>query len=727
MWQLKKNNIKILSTLLIIVLIIGGVNLWKDEDNNQSKNKSTEVLSEEKVKEPQENKEDTKEENIVTYENGDFVFIPSSDDISHDDEEEIFYYENILNVYLSSEISDNKANELAKIVDGNIVGKLQGTINMLQIQVVEESYSELNKLASRLDSDEAVNHAQTSTPSFISNLNNSSSKDDEDADWWSDAINAPYAWEYIENNPDKLEKVKVGVVEINSIKDKRGNVPEDIKDSVELENDSITGDKKEHPEEVTRFIVADKEKNPDNFQGVATGVVEVYFKSIGGEIGGLEIVEGVPEPYVFSEVKTIIDDGVKIINNSWGDSPKSEKKWRENQNAKVGEYFTFTYEGYLKSHKKSQDEVSAQLIIALDRLLSKENDKSSEIKKEEFLIIQAAGNGKSLYKPEEDENNHEKMTKETATESENTGFFTNINENTYMKAVEITKEGLNHDLEEILSHTIIVGGAERTDNKDIYQVPEWTSYGNAIDIVAPAADLPNGGDGTSYAAPMVSGAAALAWSYNPELSASEVKNLLLNTSLEDVKDSKNIVDKEYKKQSYPMLNMTAFLTNYNSLLNTYRQAIVEQWDYENLDKLRLGPLNYDRQPLPYDYGYDFKDINGNGDLELILGVNQENGEPWIQEIYTLRGNSPSKILESAIRTTLNIYEDGTIESCTSESAGTILSCVSYEINGDLVEGSSDDESTIETDIYKNKDLIREITNETTKELNLSFTPFLSEQ
>lgn len=44
---------------------------------------------------------------------------PDEEDIGYDSEAEIFFFENILNLFLNTEISDEQAEELAKTVDGS--------------------------------------------------------------------------------------------------------------------------------------------------------------------------------------------------------------------------------------------------------------------------------------------------------------------------------------------------------------------------------------------------------------------------------------------------------------------------------------------------------------------------------------------------------------------------------------------------------------------------------
>ena len=70
-------------------------------------------------------------------------------------------------------------------------------------------------------------------------------------------------------------------------------------------------------------------------------------------------------------------------------------------------------------------------------------------------------------------------------------------------------------------------------------VSDFSNYGKkSIDIFAPGSDIystvPENGyemlSGTSMAAPVVTGLAALIMSYYPELTAQEVKNILINSA-----------------------------------------------------------------------------------------------------------------------------------------------------------------------------------------------------
>ena len=96
---------------------------------------------------------------------------------------------------------------------------------------------------------------------------------------------------------------------------------------------------------------------------------------------------------------------------------------------------------------------------------------------------------------------------------------------------------------------IFVAGMNREDrrwdsdgNDAIVTNNSGSSWGPFVDLSAPADDIlvadptfASGygiGDGTSFAAPLAAGAAALAWSINPALSVDEVKQFLFSTAVD---------------------------------------------------------------------------------------------------------------------------------------------------------------------------------------------------
>ena len=109
---------------------------------------------------------------------------------------------------------------------------------------------------------------------------------------------------------------------------------------------------------------------------------------------------------------------------------------------------------------------------------------------------------------------------------------------------------------------------------------DFTNYGaKSVDVFAPGVDIysttPDNGyekfSGTSMAAPVVAGLAALIWSYYPELSAIDVKNIIVN-SYADYKKVKVVVphnSEKAKKKKFKKLSRTGGIVN---ALNAFRMA-----------------------------------------------------------------------------------------------------------------------------------------------------------
>jgi len=92
----------------------------------------------------------------------------------------------------------------------------------------------------------------------------------------------------------------------------------------------------------------------------------------------------------------------------------------------------------------------------------------------------------------------------------------------------------------IASNVITVGASERILDKNVPAV--FSNYGKGIvDILAPGVDIVSTDtsntysehSGTSFSGPVVSGVAALIWSYYPDLSAQELIALLIESSYKE--------------------------------------------------------------------------------------------------------------------------------------------------------------------------------------------------
>jgi subtilisin family serine protease len=125
---------------------------------------------------------------------------------------------------------------------------------------------------------------------------------------------------------------------------------------------------------------------------------------------------------------------------------------------------------------------------------------------------------------------------------------------------------------EIADNVITVGAMTRNYNEDL--VATFSNYGKLnVDIFAPGLDVYSSVPsneykrypGTSMAAPAVSGVAAMVRSYYPELSASQVKHILMNSGIKVDKQVK-LPGSEDKLVPFSDLSVSGRVLNaYNAL------------------------------------------------------------------------------------------------------------------------------------------------------------------
>jgi len=119
-----------------------------------------------------------------------------------------------------------------------------------------------------------------------------------------------------------------------------------------------------------------------------------------------------------------------------------------------------------------------------------------------------------------------------------------------------------------VSNWIEVGSI--TSSSDKYLVSSFSNYGiKSVDIFAPGSDIystvPDNEyeylSGTSMASPTVAGVAAMVWSYYPELSASELKEILLSSAVFPKKKKVVKPGEAKKKIKFSELSSTAGIVN----------------------------------------------------------------------------------------------------------------------------------------------------------------------
>ena len=455
---------------------------------------------------------------------------PTDEHIVFDESTGNYYVDNEILVTGKEGASRADIEQLINNVGGTIVGCIEIT-NDYQIQLSSSmNISELENVVNQLKENQLIESVSVHSL-YETELNATPNDSDwkseewsseypEDINWGVEAINAMGAWDHY----DEMSYVKVGIIDSmfdtdheDLVYTKVWNNPSDI--SVNSPSSYTT------PEEYTTAhdtafhgthvsgTIAACYNNDIGIAGVAPKVTLYGYSIMGSDSDSIitdanKTIIGLMEwKYALSN---LIVSNCKVINVSMSNS----------------------------SDLNDQSEVLGNF---LNKLITKGYD---------FLIVQAAGNHNSL-----------------ATDS---GLFTGIT------------------IPEVRNRIIVVGAIGNNGSHknglfgwfgdrvfDGYYYAHFSNYGERVDIVAPGVEIystvpddnyedkytfsMNGHtyqkvwEGTSMAAPHVTGIAAMCYSVNPSLTGAQVKSIIVNSASTTVTDT----DPDHDQRAYPMANADA--------------------------------------------------------------------------------------------------------------------------------------------------------------------------
>lgn len=414
------------------------------------------------------------------------------------------YIDNRIIVLFTPETTEEQKQNVVKFVNGEIIGNDDGSKYQIQIETTEnlEELEEICLSVSRMPGVlwcfyETVYEVSKATEQLKAVPNDPwkdtfqgiwgtdwNEENPGGLNWWLETIQAPSAWDY--NN--RFNSIKIGVVDNGFDIDH-----EDLKINLINPNENSSDkNKKNHGTHVAGIIGA----TANNEKGI-TGIVwnkDLYCADVvatkkqeNEHISILNSIDGIEET---------LKKGCKIVNLSIGDNL--------NNNA-------------VRILKNGRN--TTALLLYWDRYI-----------KDDFIIVQSAGNEK--------------------TDCTNNGSFSSITRESIDYVFDNQDEiwpGLDisfreeYSADDIYKHIIIVGATDKPSSKNEYKLTDFSNYGDNISIVAPGKDIfstiYSGGingnygynDGTSMAAPIVSGVTALVWSVNPNFTSDEVKNIVCNS------------------------------------------------------------------------------------------------------------------------------------------------------------------------------------------------------
>lgn len=503
------------------------------------------------------------QKNTTSFATGDQLYCPPIEKLAYDQEANEIYFNNTIRVYSIMPLNRTEQNELAEKIGGVVSGEISG-LNAFHITVPDSDLDTLNKKIDILLTSEDILYATylyptendingvydpTNTPWVGQpDLNKDTPSGN---DWWAEAIGAYDAW----NAAGDLSPVIVGVIDTGfdtAHEDlQRGNTP-----VVKMRNNNTVDD---HGTHVVGLIAA--QDNGVGIRGVADNAIILGVDWQGSLSDRADTDFSVEDCIEFTQDLLNYSDeqGIPIvINNSWGISIPTKKRYTqmvfedENKDG-VGrfkyryEYFSIHATGayvslldYLEIHAKRT--AAESMLMIVEQLLRGKDD---------FIIVQSAGNGYD--------------GKIEGLDSKRSGYYCGITQElfntTFSQQARDRLSAMGITFSSVKDHILIVGAVSMPKSDGTFPLTPFSSFGETVDICAPGqavySTIPtdaNGfryakADGTSMAAPLAAGSAALVWSHDPTLSASQVKQSLSN------EDAAIGVTGKDRGARYPMLDV----------------------------------------------------------------------------------------------------------------------------------------------------------------------------
>ncbi len=550
------------SAAIVLLLAVIALGVWIGNENSLYRYEDTIEAS-----------EFTEEELLEMLDTEDTVLCYTPDADSYESlEGDLYYVNNTLIVYLMPGATIEEKQTVIDSLDGTLVG-LDTISNCLQIEVGAQSKEDLEALCAQAMELEPVAYASYDialpigdnyTPNDPFKKMGKCDWDGnfEDNNWAWEAIDAEKAWEFSSCFSD----ISIGLVD-------SGFWPEhEDFDGLHMVSHSFSQDSSNYLDEdknvgihatAVASVIAARADNKTGLAGMVQNISNLRFVPFlpqGTTVNSLDDLS-----YTFiSRITFCIS---KLLTEKNDLSPAKVINISQGYHGEMGD---FSYDTI--NHLAAQ--LSSYILLTLynGRLEDPNFD---------FLIVQSAGNG---YQ------NQMKVPIKT----ELNGLFSTVSESNCQIP---TGKFSEYSQSDILDRIIVVSSITHDGNQIV--VDPGASYGETVDILAPGRDvyvsiidqkfltlnqtwITNSAgdrytdiseqrdswyapvwsdyramDGTSFSTPFVTGTAALVWSANPELTAPQVKEILLKSSeltlsAPDYYDM--FVDENGELYSYPVLN-----------------------------------------------------------------------------------------------------------------------------------------------------------------------------
>ena len=476
-----------------------------------------------------------KEDEIVFY-------TPAPGSIQHDEETGTDYVNNMLIINFEKGTSRKQREQIISGLGGKVAGQFP-QLNQIQLEIKAADLNTLKAICGELRGNQHIRSVFYDTVFDVAPESvvpedpwQPDTKWDEahpDGDnWWLEAVNAPSAWEY----RDQLSRAQIGIVDSGFDFDHEdfGNTlvrpPWVFEPTVYLDDEIDEETKKAMEDDVSHGthvagIIGAKANNHKGITGlVPHSSIMTYDWPLYYDDGGKIRVDCTTSRIV-SGVAYCIVGGAKVINVS------------------AGTYYE-DWEEYLRTAVACSDDSAAMAFDCLASLLDNGYD---------FVIVQSAGNGVAFDTATDSKGNQVNINR--SADAVYNGLFASISRDKNYG----TKQ--NASVKEVTDRIIVVGAAMMTEDGQFMQ-PYWSNAGSRVDICAPGtaiySTLPGNQygymSGTSMAAPIVTGTAAMTWAANPALTGAEVKAMVCDpaNTIYTVQDNPDPMHP--MKDSYPMVN-----------------------------------------------------------------------------------------------------------------------------------------------------------------------------
>lgn len=428
------------------------------------------------------------------------LYTPSDDDIVYSDDSQSFgYVSNMILIFFTRDAEPDRIGQIIAELEGEVVGIMPG-VNQYQVKVTNRTEEELEQLRKQLMTYDEVKHAVIDYVSTVegetSALPNDpwtdpsgqnaeaiwSEETPSGANWWVEAAHVLSAWEYQEY----FSNIKVGIADNGfdlSHEDLNITVLNEEVNSAEGHGTHVAG------------IIGATHNNGLGISGVL-GNVTLYgtdcFTTSEQE------KQNIPISTLLGGIDLCLSQGCRVVNMSAGMNPD------------------YTINNPDAVRKNAWNTVE-YLIMMLD------------YSQEDFLIVKSAGNAAL--------NAHDYN-----------GYFCSIDRELVQEVLDQMKADgvkLEKDItvEDVMTSFLVVGAVDYPTQGESYQLADFSNYGDSVSICAPGVHIlstvPSGSaydfkNGTSMAAPVVTGIAAMVWSVDPTMPAEQVRDILISSATEPV-------------------------------------------------------------------------------------------------------------------------------------------------------------------------------------------------